>query len=90
VNWLAGDDVMFVWLGQKVSDQVGSSPSVFGYESATVVAADRTGTPNDQFATTFATNTTDPVANNNANISTALPFNWDDAVMGAAPTVGIP
>jgi len=85
VTWVAGDNVMVVWLGQRVSDgSAGGGLSTFGYESVTAsTTATLPGTPT---ATTFSTSTTDPVVDN--TVTTASPFNWDSATTsGAAPVL---
>jgi len=88
VTWGALDDVMVVWLGQKVSDDsTGGGLSQFGYESVSVV--DDQGVAADQFASTFSTTT--PGIGTQTGLSEAAPFNWDATTFGAAaPTLPEP
>jgi len=86
-TWVPGDDVMIVWLGQKVSaDTAGNGGiSVFGYESISV----NPSATSEQFASTFSTASTGIGTQTAA--SAALPFNWDQTTFGvAAPTLPAP
>jgi len=82
--WAAGDDVLFVWLGQQVSDDSGGL-SVFGFESVEVTPAGGSATLVDTFSTVTAGIDASQV------IETA-PFNWDSTATGiaTAPTLPAP
>jgi hypothetical protein len=98
-TWQDGDDVMLVWLGQKISASApGSSGglSVFGYESVTVVEGidpatiDTTQTPTGtaaQFASTFSTTLPGTIS---ATVDNNNPFNWDEVTFGAGTTPILP
>lgn len=73
VNWLAPDDVMFAWLGQRVG-LGGLGTSTFGFESV----ENFTPGANLGSASTFSTTST--------NV-TASPFAWDAGNFGVAPTL---
>jgi len=82
--WVAGDDVLFVWLGQQVSDETGGL-SVFGFESVQVDPADGSAT---RLVDTFSTTTPGIDA---SQVDVVAPFNWDSVVTGsAAPTLPAP
>ncbi len=88
ITWLAGDDVMVSWIGQKVNTADAGAPaeiSNFGFESATRV--DQQATPVTTTASTFSTTQVDIVLDTNHTYLT--PFDWD-TLFGPAPAVPNP
>lgn len=76
VDWVAGDDVMLRWIGQRVTTE---GTSVFGFEGITNDASTQ-----DTEATTFSTASTGIVADAGDPQGYVSPFDWD-ATFGATP-----
>ncbi len=83
VNWVAGDDVLVVWLGQQVDTAAAgaSAPSLskFGFESVT----------NNTTPATASTFSTTQVDVDDGAGGVAAPYAWD-AAFGAAPKLTLP